>query len=114
MGGGSAASEDDSTEAPRSRVDVEDTSMAQDAALDTLLNAIAQEVVLRIKNSFPGEHPRVQAALLTVREAGVYLGRSEQAVQHLIFKRQLPVVRVGRRVHLDRRDLDAWIENNKC
>jgi hypothetical protein len=26
---------------------------------------------------------------------------------------QVPVVRVGRRVHLDRRDLDAWIEKNK-
>src|ERR1017187_2913425 len=25
----------------------------------------------------------------------------------------LPVVRVGRRVHLDRRDLDIWIEKNK-
>ena len=57
--------------------------------------------------------PSVAPVLLTVKQAGVYLGRSEQAVQHLIFQRELPVVRVGRRVHLHKRDLDMWIEKNK-
>lgn len=42
-----------------------------------------------------------------------YLGRSEQSVQHLIFQRELPVVRVGKRVHLHRPDLDDWIGKNK-
>jgi excisionase family DNA binding protein len=51
--------------------------------------------------------------LLNVKQAAVYLGRTEQSVQHLIFQRDLPVVRMGRRVHLHRRDLDAWIEKNK-
>jgi len=36
-----------------------------------------------------------------------------QAVQHLIHRRELVVVRKGRRVHLDRGDLDRWIETNK-
>jgi excisionase family DNA binding protein len=44
--------------------------------------------------------------LLNVKDAAVYLGRSEQAVQHLIFEKALPVVRIGRRVHLDRRE---WV-----
>jgi excisionase family DNA binding protein len=57
--------------------------------------------------------PVIQPTLLTVKNAAVYLGRSEQAIQHLVFERHLPVVRVGRRVHLDRRDLDAFIEKNK-
>jgi excisionase family DNA binding protein len=48
-----------------------------------------------------------------VKQAAVYLGRTEQAVQHLIFQKDLPVVRVGRRVHLDRRDLDGFIEKHK-
>jgi excisionase family DNA binding protein len=51
--------------------------------------------------------------LLTVKEAAAYIGRSEQAVQHMIHKRELIVVRKGRRVHLDRGDLDRWIETNK-
>jgi excisionase family DNA binding protein len=55
----------------------------------------------------------VQPMLLDVKQAAIYLGRSEQSVQHLIFQRRLPVVRDGRRVHLHRPDLDAWIEMNK-
>lgn len=34
-------------------------------------------------------------------------------LQHLIHKRELVVVRNGRRVHLYRADLDRWIEANK-
>lgn len=76
-----------------------------DAALvEVLVKAVVKEVI---------STGLVQPALLTVKEAGVYLGRSEQAIQHLIFERQLPVVRFGRRVHLDRKDLDAFIERNK-
>ena len=54
---------------------------------------------------------RVEARLLTVKEAAQYLARSEQAIRHLVFQRDLPVVRSGRNVRLDRRDLDRWIEN---
>lgn len=57
--------------------------------------------------------PSVEPALLTVKQAAIYLGRSEQSIQHLIFQKELPVVRVGRRVHLDRRDLDGFIEKYK-
>ena len=88
-----------------------------DTTLYTLVSVIAEEVAAKVKSeiTYHVEHlaGRVQPALLNVKEAAVYLGRSEQSVQHLIFEKELPVVRVGRRVHLDRRDLDAWIEKNK-
>ena len=61
--------------------------------------------------------PRQQAAqkrLLNAAESGEYIGRTEQAVRHLIHQRDLPVVRKGRSVRIDRKDLDIWIENNKC
>ena len=54
----------------------------------------------------------VQPTLFIVKEAAIYLGRSEHSVQHLIFQKDLPVTRGERRVHLDKRDLDVWIENN--
>ena len=57
---------------------------------------------------------RVEPRLLTCEQAGAYIGRSKHAVEILIGKRELPVVRVGHRVHLDKCDLDAWIERNKC
>ena len=89
--------------------------MPQDAtALDILLKAVATEVAAKVREEVARlSMPVVQPALLTVKQAAVYLGRSEQAVQHLIFQREIPVVRVGRRVHLHRRDLDAFIERHK-
>jgi excisionase family DNA binding protein len=84
-----------------------------DPALAILVKAVAEQVASMLKGQLarPAE---IQPVLLTVKQTAVYLGRSEQSIQHLIFHRELPVVRVGRRVHLDRRDLDLWIEKNKC
>ena len=82
--------------------------------LNVLVRAMASEIASMLKGEMARlTAPSLQPALLTVKQAAVYLGRSEQAVQHLIFQKDLPVVRIGRRVHLDRRDLDAWIEKNK-
>jgi excisionase family DNA binding protein len=55
----------------------------------------------------------IRPRLLTAKQAADYIGRSEQAVRHLIHQRDIPVVRNGRCVRLDRKDLDRWIENNK-
>lgn len=83
------------------------------ATLDALVSAIATEIADKIRYSLAPQTLQMRPVLLNVKDAATYLGRSQQSVQHLIFKRELPVVRVGRRVHLDRRDLDAWIEKNK-
>lgn len=85
-----------------------------DTTAAVLAKALATEIVGMVKAELGHlvSH-EVQAVLLTVKQAAVYLGRSEQSVQHLIFQKDLPVVRAGRRVHLHRRDLDAWIEKNK-
>lgn len=83
-----------------------------DPALAVLVKAVAAEVAAMLKLELAGM-AGVQPALLTVKQAAIYLGRSEQAIQHLIFDKQLSVVRFGRRVHLDRRDLDDFIERNK-
>ncbi|MGA2713338.1 MAG: helix-turn-helix domain-containing protein [Bryobacteraceae bacterium] len=82
-----------------------------------LVGSIAEQVVAQVKADIAAHMSqivcRVQPALLSVKDAAIYLGRSEQSIQHLIFEKELPVVRTGRRVHLDRKDLDAWIEKNK-
>jgi len=49
----------------------------------------------------------------SVEQAAVYLGRTKEALQHLITSGKLPVVRADRRVFLDVRDLDEWVERNK-
>ncbi|MDP9383345.1 MAG: helix-turn-helix domain-containing protein [Chloroflexota bacterium] len=50
-------------------------------------------------------------ALLTVEEAGAYLGIGRTLAWELIRKKQLPCIRLGQRcVRVPRRELDAWIE----
>jgi excisionase family DNA binding protein len=82
-------------------------------AIDLFASKVAERVEQQVIERLEHMAPQIQPALLSVRDAATYLGRTEQSIQHLIFSQELPVVRVGRRVHLDRRDLDAWIEKNK-
>lgn len=88
-----------------------DNDMVQSLATKVVAEITAQ--VLATTKARPTAE-RVEARLLTVKEAAQYLARSEQAIRHLVFQRDLPVVRSGRNVRLDRRDLDRWIENSRC
>jgi len=75
--------------------------------LDALADAIAARVATQLSKS---EEPR----LMTVDRAAEYIGRSPKALRHLIANGALPAVREGTRVHLDRADLDRWIELRKA
>jgi excisionase family DNA binding protein len=55
----------------------------------------------------------VPLRLLSAAEAAVYLGRTKEAVEHMVAAGKIPRVRADRRVFLDVRDLDKWIEENK-
>jgi excisionase family DNA binding protein len=74
--------------------------------LDALADAIAERVLVRLNQS---PEPR----LLRVDEAAKYIGRTPKALRHLIANGAVPAVREGGRLHLDRADLDRWIELRK-
>ena len=80
--------------------------------LSLIAERIADEVADRVANRLQ-KPTAVERVLLNVAEAAVCLGRSKSAVQNMICDRELPVVRNGPRVHLLRRDLDAWIEKHR-
>lgn len=65
----------------------------------------AQEIISR--------HRSRTKRLYSIREASVYLGRSVWAVREMIWAGKLPYVRDGKRILLDIRDMDAWIEKSK-
>ncbi|WP_158786817.1 helix-turn-helix domain-containing protein [Granulicella sp. L46] len=93
-------------------------SLAIESSGDPAFNGLAKALAGEVATLLKAELSRlssidVQPVLLDVKRTAIYLGRSEQSVQHLIFQKELPVVRKGRRVHLHRSDLDAWIEKNK-
>jgi excisionase family DNA binding protein len=78
-------------------------------ALDALADAIAQRIGDRILASLERNKNR----LLDVPAAAEYIGSTPSALRHLIHKKRIPCVRRGRRVQLDRQDLDNWLEMGK-
>jgi excisionase family DNA binding protein len=90
------------------------------AEISPAIAALAAQLIQQIATTLQNEQAqrpspgRLEPRLLTAEQAGDYIGRSEQAVRHLIFQRDIPAVRKGRCVRIDRKDLDRWIENNKC
>ena len=85
--------------------------------LDALVDQLAAIIAVRLETRLVPESPAMHfGRLLTVKQAALYLGRSEQAVQHLIHKRQIAIVKKGRRVHLDKNDLEGGLmpESNEA
>jgi excisionase family DNA binding protein len=77
---------------------------------DQEIEAIAEAVARRLEN----ETRRPAKRLLSLQEAGAYIGRSARAVRALIAARAFPAIEADRRVFIDRQDLDAWIERYKA
>jgi excisionase family DNA binding protein len=80
---------------------------------DALIDALAERVAVRVAERTQNGLAPVKPRLLTVDQAAVYIGRTKEAVQHLITGGKLPSVRSDRRVFVDVLDLDAWIEDSK-
>ena len=59
------------------------------------------------------DSPKVFKRLYNIPEAAQYLGRTSWSVRHLIWSGELPEVRAGKRVQVDIKDMDAFIEMNK-
>ena len=81
--------------------------------IDSLVEELAERVAAKVVERTQGASGPVKPRLLTAGQAAVYMGRTKEAVQHMISSGKLPTVRSDRRVFLDIRDLDAWIEENK-
>lgn len=52
--------------------------------------------------------------LISIEEASKYLAVSTWTVRRMIWSGAIPHVRRGRRILLDLRDLDKWIEREKA
>lgn len=87
------------------------TSINQ-APLDPLIEAIVEGVSRRILAKIGSGSPRDQK-LMSVKEAAGHLGRTASSVRGLIASGDIPapvIKRIGSRVYLLKRELDAWID----
>ena len=76
----------------------------------------------RLRGSWDREHhvqseraePKPSQRLLTIKEAGAYLALGPWRIRALIYRGgELPYVRLGRRILIDLKDLDALIDSKK-
>ena len=77
-----------------------------------MASALATEIREAVRAAMEEWRP-VQSRLMTIPEAAAYLKLSIRTIKSMLSKSNLVAVRSGRRVMLDVRDLDKWIEDNK-
>ncbi len=54
-----------------------------------------------------------QKRLLKIEEASEYLSISKKGLYNMIYRREIPFVKIKGRIRFDIIDLDKWIEENK-
>jgi excisionase family DNA binding protein len=89
-------------------------SDARATSFDQLFETLADRIASRIETRLrAAATPAMRPRLLSVEQAATYIGRTKDAVQHLVSGGKLPCVRCDKRIFLDIQDLDRWIEQNK-
>lgn len=81
--------------------------------IQLLIGSIVDRVTTQIKTDLTAQleqATRVQPALLNIKDAAIYLGRTVKGVRDLERKGVLPAVRLDRKLQFRRRDLDDLIE----
>jgi excisionase family DNA binding protein len=60
-----------------------------------------------------GGEAKAATRCLSLRDAARYLSLSYWTVRDMALRGDIPLVRAGRRILIDRHDLDSWIERSK-
>jgi len=81
---------------------------------DSLIRTLADRVAAQVRADLAENTNSVlKRRLLTVEQAAIYMGRTEEAIQHMVASGKIPTVRIDRRVFIDIRDLEVLIEDSK-
>jgi len=83
------------------------------ALFENVLSVVRAQVMAEMQGREQSK-PATQNRLLTVHQAAEFLGRTDKAVRQLVYKRTIPVIRYDRAIRIDRRDLEALVEQNRA
>jgi len=78
--------------------------------MDPFLDEIADRVARRMIEALDGKSNGAMPRLLDYPQAGRYLGRSEEAVRHMVKQKLIPTKLIGGVRRIDMRDLDRLID----
>jgi len=56
---------------------------------------------------------RISKRLYSLKESAVYLGRGLHGVRDMVWRGEIPIVRSGRKMFIDIKDLEEYVEKNK-
>lgn len=56
---------------------------------------------------------QIEKRLFNIKETAHYLGRTSSAIRHMVWRGEIPYVRLGKRVFFDILDLEQWIASHK-
>jgi excisionase family DNA binding protein len=56
---------------------------------------------------------RPQKRLFSLQDSSIYLGRSINSVRQMLWDGKIPFIKDGKRVFIDVKDLETWIEQSK-
>lgn len=82
-------------------------------SFDQVISAIAKRLAAELSPSGRVLNTDPSRRLLTLEQAATYMGRTEEAMQHMVSSGKVPTVRLDRRVFIDVRDLDDLINVHK-
>ena len=54
----------------------------------------------------------MEKRLITVKELSIYLGKSEGSIYQMIFRKEIPHIKLGRSVRFDLQEINEWIEKH--
>lgn len=57
--------------------------------------------------------PQVESRYCTIPEAATYIRARVWTIRTLIWQKQIPHARIGKRIVLDKRDLDNYLQSQK-
>jgi excisionase family DNA binding protein len=80
-----------------------------------IVKPIVEEAILQALNTNSRDvqlGESADKAFLTIKQAALYSGLGSSTIRLYIRKRQLRALRVGRRVLINRTDLEAFLESN--
>jgi excisionase family DNA binding protein len=83
--------------------------LAQDLAA-RLLPHLTQNLV--VTGNPNGHGNKVLPRLMNIKETAVYTGISESGLYHLVARREIPFVKIGRALKFSRWEIDRWIRAN--